>query len=97
MWNRNRRIAILGAILVTGTTGEYKSSRLYCRNHNVDYLPVSVIISAQSTRMEEEIMDDLGPFYADHVLKEMVVGQWAVWAMSLGSNILATILIGYKA
>lgn len=100
LWNRSRWIAILAGILVTGTTGEYKyiMSELLCRNQHVDDLSVSAIVSAQTTRME-------GSFVTDHplsfdggpIFNEMVDSQWAVWAMSLGSNILATGLIGFKA
>lgn len=64
---------------------------------------MSGIISAQTTRRQvhaqlNDVFDTLQSSPVGPALTyQMVIGQWVVWAMSLGSNVLATVLIGYKA
>lgn len=69
------------------------------RNQDVDYLSVSAIVSAQATvGLDVDVLvSNFIRIHNDSTYNEMVIGQWVVWAMSLGSNILATVLIGYKA
>lgn len=103
LWNHSRWIAILAGISVAGVTGEYKwiifdlfqYSQLGCCH--VDHLSVGAIASAQATKELDGFVSDFVGFYNDPIYDEMVLGQWVVWVMSLGSNILATVLIGYKA
>ena len=72
-------------------------SESFQRDQDADYVSVGAIVSAQVTKGSKGIVSDL--YCSEDIphCNEMIIGERVVWAMSLGSNILATVLIGYKA
>lgn len=96
LWGRSRWVAALGALLITGTTGECDPCQTPSDQYT-NYLVVSAILSARATLGPSPLEDRRFYGYMGVSQEEMLIGQWVVWSLSLASNISATALIGTKA